>query len=507
MNTPAVQHRPPSSSFSASDHAPDDAMPHVVVVGGGIAGLTAAAHLSGAAGDSGLRARITLLESGKRLGGKLLRGEVGGVPVDLGAEAVFVRRPGAIDLAREVGLGHDLEPPSTMEASLWTREALRPIPRGHMMGIPADLDALAASGVLSADGLIRACWDLQLPRTEVGDDIAVGRYVAARMGREVVDRLVEPLLGGVYAGRADRLSLQATMPQLMAVARDERSLLEGIRRMQPPKPGASATGERTPSPPPFRSIRGGLGRLPLAIARACRSQGADIRTATSVRALRRTDRGWQLTIEDVRGQRQIQADAVVLAVPAPAAATLLTAEAPVAAAELRQVEYADMALVTLVFNRADLSGQLRGSGFLVPPVDGHVIKASTFLSSKWRWPGQYAPDKVVIRTSVGRYGENTTTALDDEELIARSRAELAAATGLTAAPCDTAVTRWAAGLPQYTVGHITRMARVQEHVGKLATLTVCGAAYDGVGITSCIEGAQRAAESIAASLKTPAHRR
>ncbi|MEU7189752.1 protoporphyrinogen oxidase [Streptomyces sp. NPDC045369] len=475
---------------------PEESRPHVVVVGGGIAGLAAAARLSGAAGGSGFAGRVTLLESAGRLGGKLRGGEVGGVPVDLGAEAVFVRQPAVVELARETGLGDELEPPVTTEASLWTRGALRPLPRGHLMGIPTDLDALADSGVLSADGLARAREDRWLPRTEVGDDIAVGRYVAARLGREVVDRLVEPLLGGVYAGQADRISLRAALPQLLPVAREERSLLEGVHRMRTaapaPEPGAAV--------PPFRSVRGGLGRLPLAVARACRSAGVDIRTATAARALRRTEDGWRLTVRNAGGEQRLEADAVVLAVPAPVAARLLADEVPAAAAALRTVEYADMTLVTLVYDQADLPGALPGSGFLVPPVDGRLIKASTFLSSKWAWPGRCAPGTAVVRTSIGRYGEDTALRLDDEELVARSRAELRAATGLAATPRATAVTRWATGLPQYTVGHGARMARVREHVGQLGTLAVCGAAYDGVGITRCVESAQRAAEAITAEL-------
>lgn len=488
MNAPVVRHRSPSA-------APP---PHVVVVGGGIAGLTAAAHLGGAAGAGGVRAHVTLLESQQRLGGKLLCGEVGGVPVDLGAEALFVRRPAAVELARAVGLGPDLEPPSAVRASLWTRGTLRPMPRAQMMGIPADLDDPAVAGVLSARGLTRARRDLWLPRTEVGDDITVGRYVAARMGREVVDRLVEPLLGGVYAGQADRLSLRTTMPRLLAVAREEGSLLRAVRRLQPPVPGDSAAGT---VPPPFRSIRGGLGRLPLAVAGACRSAGVDIRTGTAARAMRRTDCGWRLIVEDDRGERELDADAVVIAVPAPDAARLLAHAAPAAASELRAVAYADMALVTLVFNREDLSVEPRGSGFLVPPVDGRVIKASTFLSNKWRWLEQHAPGKAVVRVSVGRHGENTALARGDGELVAGSCAELAEATGMAAVPADTAVTRWTNGLPQYALGHATRMRRVHEQIRELGTLAVCGAVYDGVGVSSCIEGGQRASGEIEASLR------
>ncbi|WP_030659592.1 protoporphyrinogen oxidase [Streptomyces rimosus] len=497
MNASTTPHLPSSSLPAPSAPAPGETRPHIVVVGGGIAGLTAAARLSGAAGGSGSGARVTLLESAGRLGGKLLCGEVGGVPVDLGAEAVFAKQPSAVELAREVGLGDELEPPVTAEASLWTRGALHPLPRGHIMGIPADLDSLAACGVLSADGLARARQDLALPRTDVGDDIAVGRYVAARLGREVVDRLVEPLLGGVYAGHADRISLRAALPHLLPIVREERSLLEGIRRMRGPAPEAPKPAAAVP---PFRSVRGGLGRLPLAVARACRAAGVDIRTATAARTLRSTGHGWRLTVRDAAGEHRIDADAVVLAVPAPAAARLLADEVPAAAAALRAVEYADMALITMVFTRADLPGELPGSGFLVPPVDGRLIKAATFLSSKWAWPGRSAPDKVVVRTSVGRYGEDTALCLDDAELVARSRAELAEATGVAAVPYDSAVTRWGTGLPQYTVGHVGRMTQVREHLGRLGTLAVCGAAYDGVGITHCVEGAGRAAETVTAAL-------
>ncbi|NBM18130.1 protoporphyrinogen oxidase [Streptomyces sp. GC420] len=483
-----------------NDHAVRHAggtSPHVVVVGGGIAGLAAAARLGGAAGGTGVSARVTLLEAADRLGGKLRLGEVGGIPVDVGAEAVFVQQPAVLDLARHAGLADDLEPPSTAEAAIWTRGALRPLPRGHVMGIPGDLDALADSGVLSAEGLARVGQDLHLPRTEVGDDIAIGRYVAARMGREVVDRLVEPLLGGVYAGHADRISMRAALPRLLTVAGNERSVIEGIRRMRGPQPGGSPDKA---APPPFRSVRGGLGRLPLAVAEACRAAGADLRTGTAVRDLRRAGEAWQLTVEGPEGMRRIEADAVVLAVPAPAAARLLAREAPAAAAELMAVEYADMALVTLVFRRSDLPLEPRGSGFLVPPVDGRTIKASTFLSNKWGWLAESAPDHLVVRTSVGRHGEDTAMILDDEELVARSCAELAEAAGLTAEPYAGAVTRWATGLPQYVVGHGERVARVRGEVAKLRTLAVCGAAYDGVGITACVDSARRAAGDIASHL-------
>ncbi|MDV9191849.1 FAD-dependent oxidoreductase, partial [Streptomyces sp. SR27] len=193
--------------------------------------------------------------------------------------------------------------------------------------------------------------------------------------------------------------------------------------------------------------------------------------------------------------RVLTADGVVLATPAGPAAALLAEHAPAASAELDAVAYASMALVTLAFRRSDMP-DLPGSGFLVPPVDGHTIKASTFSSRKWRWVTDGAPDLFVLRTSVGRHGEEAQVHREDADLVAASLKDLAAATGLAARPVATTVTRWLDGLPQYPVGHLARVARVREAVAALPGLRVAGAAYDGVGIPACIASAHRAADEI-----------
>lgn len=474
-----------SQTRSAAGAAGQAGGAHVVVVGGGIAGLAAAWELVRGG------ARVTLLEASGRLGGKLHADEIAGVPVDLGAESVLARRPEAVALARETGLGGDLEPPAVLGARVWTRGRLRPLPSGHFMGVPGDLRPLAASGLLSAAGLARLPLDHVLPRTDVGTDIAVGRYVAARLGHEVVDRLVEPLLGGVYAGDAYEISLRAAVPQLFAAARDARSLIGAARGLQRK---AAAAG---PAGPVFNGIRGGVGRLPLAVAEACRAAGATIETGAAVRELRRTGaRGWQLALAD----RTLTADAVVLAAPAPAAARLLAAESPAAAAELGTVEYAGMALVTMAFRRRDLPGLPRSSGFLVPPVDGRTIKASTFSSHKWGWLDEAGGDTFVLRTSVGRYGDEAVLTRDDTDLVRLSREDLGEATGLRAAPVAARVTRWEAGLPQYAVGHTDRVRRIREQVGKLPGLAVCGAVFDGVGIPACVGSGRAAAAGVLRTL-------
>ncbi|OSZ56389.1 protoporphyrinogen oxidase [Streptomyces pharetrae CZA14] len=455
----------------------------VVVIGAGIAGLAAAHRLL----ERG--ARVTVLEASGRVGGKLLPGEIAGVRVDLGAESLLARRPEAVGLAREVGLADRLQPPATATAALWTRGALRPMPKGHVMGVPGTADAL--TGVLSEEGLRRVERDAELPRTEVGDDVAVGEYVAARLGREVVDRLVEPLLGGVYAGDAYRISLRSAVPQLFQAARTHDSLTEAVRGIQARAAANPQTG------PVFTGIAGGIGTLPLAVADSVRARGAEILTRTAATELRRADDGgWRITA----GDRTLHADAVVVAVPAPAAAALLRAEVPAAAAELTAVEYASMALITLAYRRCDVRLPV-GSGFLVPPVDGRTIKASTFASQKWGWIAEQDPETVVLRTSVGRHGETEILGRDDTDLVAVSRHDLAAATGLGATPVATRVTRWDDGLPQYPVGHHARVARIRDHVGKLPGLAVCGALYDGVGVPACVASAYAAVDQLGGDLR------
>ncbi|MEV1023772.1 protoporphyrinogen oxidase [Streptomyces sp. NPDC050264] len=483
----------------------------VLVIGGGIAGL-AAAHrlLDDSSADDPVE--VTVLEASPRLGGKLRAGEIAGARVDLGAESMLARRPEAVGLAREVGLADRLQPPSTATASIWTRDTLRPMPKGHVMGVPGSAEALA--GVLSEEGLRRIEQDADLPPAELGDDVAVGEYVAARLGREVVDRLVEPLLGGVYAGDAYRISMRSAVPNLFEEARRHPSLTAAVRAIQ------ARTAENPQTGPVFMGIEGGVGTLPDAVADDVRKKGAEILTGVRVTSLRahgssvdqRLRRGTRPATKGERGTtrrglrwrvvteqgRTFEADQVIIALPAPAAASLLRTASPMASQELRGIEYASMALTTMAFRRSETRFP-EGSGFLVPPVDGHTIKAATFASQKWGWIGAENPDLFVVRTSVGRYGDEKDLDRDDADLVAASRHDLRAATGLTAAPVAAHVTRWQDGLPQYPVGHAARVARVRAHIGQLQGLAVCGAAYDGVGIPACIAGAYAAVDELRGS--------
>ena len=468
---------------------------HLVVVGGGIAGLAAAASLKGQAPDS----QVTLLEAAATVGGKLALAEVAGITIDVGAEAMLNRRPEATDLARSVGLADLLVHPATASASLWSRGQMYPMPR-TLMGVPTDARALAESGIVSKAGLARAALDAVLPATRLdGRDVSIGWLVEERFGREVVDRLVEPLLGGVYAGHAREISARAAVPQVVALLDRDRSMLRS----------AAAATSATSDVPVFAGIVGGVGRLPAAVAA---SADIDVRTNATVRDLaRRSGGGWNLVVGSTHDPEILQADAVVLATPARPTARLLSDVVPDAAMELARIEYASMAIVAMAFRRRDLPATT-GSGFLVPPVDDRAIKAATYSFAKWDWVAEagrgagHDDDLLVLRCSIGRHREEKVLQGDDDELVQLVLEDLSAAVGLSVRPVDALVQRWGGALPQYAVGHLDRVEKVRSAVARHTGLAVCGAAYDGLGIPACIASADRAVREVLDALRPQAER-
>ncbi|MCU0301857.1 MAG: protoporphyrinogen oxidase [Candidatus Nanopelagicales bacterium] len=489
----------PSGDPGAAAGLPGDAPEpgagaHVVVVGGGITGLAAAWYLI----RSHPHLNVTVLEATPTLGGKLAVSDVAGIAVDEGAESFVASRPEALQLAREVGLETELVAPTAFHASVYSRGRVRAMPRGQFMGVPTDLRALAASELISMPGLMRVPLDRTLPATELAEDVSVGDLVAARVGREVVDRMVEPLLGGVYAGRADELSMAATMPALFREMRHERSLLTATRRIA--GGGMQAAGARRGIP--FRGIVGGVGRVPGAMAAALVGSGVQIRTRTTARALRRVTGGWEVELGPAPSPEMVRADAVVVATPAAPAARLIADVAPAAAMELSEIETASVALITLAFRSVDLQAPLAGSGLLVPPVEGRMVKAVTYLDQKWGWLGEAAQREGVrlLRLSLGRHGEPEVLQRSDEELVALARLDLALLLGIRGIPVDTRVSRWGGALPQYAVGHRRRVERITLGLRDVPTLALAGATYEGVGVAACVATAYEAASRVARGL-------
>jgi protoporphyrinogen/coproporphyrinogen III oxidase len=464
---------------------------HVVVVGAGIAGLAAAEALH--RGDPTLQ--LTVLEASGRVGGKLAVGELAGVAMDTGAESLLARRPEALDLARAVGLGAAVVSPTTSAAGLWTGGRLQPLPRRTVLGVPTDAGCPRLRRVLGPTTRARLRLDagrgrLAAERGLLGptDDVAIGGLVKRRLGAEVVDRLVEPLLGGVYAGDARRLSLAMTAPGLLEQLRRQASLVAAAR---------ATLASPTAAAPVFAGLQGGVGRLAPAVAGA---SGAQVGLRSTVRALERTARGWRLVCGPVPDPLVVDADGVVLAVPAAPAARLLAPHAPAAAARLGAVDYASVALVTLALPEVRLRRPLRGSGVLVPPAEHRVVKAVTYSSAKWAWLARSARPHglAVLRASVGRHGETHALQRDDADLVHTVRDDLADLLGLDADPVASLVTRWGGALPQYAPGHLDLVDEVRRSVARLPGLAVCGAAYDGVGVPACIASGQAAAKQLLA---------
>lgn len=317
------------------------------------------------------------------------------------------------------------------------------------------------------------------------EDVAVGALVRQRFGDAVVDRLVDPLLGGVYAGRADLLSLAVTVPALAAAARRESTLSRAVQ-------GALATRGPAAAGPAFGAPEGGMGRLVDALVEAL-SPGVSLLTGTTVRELVRTATGWRLVTGPTTEPVAVEVDAVVLAVPARPAARLLAGAVPAAAAEVGVLDYASVGLVGLALPALDLP---KLSGLLVPATEGRLVKAMTNFTTKW---GRDGEPVTLLRASVGRYRDEESLQREDGELARAVHAELGLLLGTDLPePLEFRVTRWGGGLPQYAPGHLDRVARARAAAPP--TLALAGAGYDGVGIPACVASGEAAAERIVGAL-------
>ena len=403
---------------------------------------------------------------------------------------MLARRPEALDLFAEAGLAADVVHPRPVPAAIWSRGALRPLPPRTLMGVPSD--PATTVGVLTADEAARAGAERLVP--PLPGDVSVGDFVAQRLGDAVVDRLVEPLLAGVYAGHARELSLQAAVPSLWPAARTGTSVTAAARAL------STAAG----SGPVFAGFPGGLGAAVTRLSALLVDRGVDLRTGTTVRELARIPTGWRLVTGPTTDPQTVEADGVVLAVPGAPTARLLRPHTPSAAALLADIEYASVAIVTLAVPRS-AAALLEGSGFLVPPVEGLTVKAATFSASKWEWVDTLSSQTVLLRASVGRARETAVLQRDDAELVAIAVADLRAVLGPgLPAPVDTHVQRWGGGLPQYAVGHLDRVATVLEAIGTLPALGLAGAAYQGVGIPACVASGRTAARDVAGQVRARA---
>jgi protoporphyrinogen/coproporphyrinogen III oxidase len=471
---------------------PEVAPRHVVVVGGGISGLSAAWELTGGTTPLAGAPAVTVLEASPHLGGPLQSEDIGGRMVDLGPDGFLGRRTEAVDLCGEVGIADGLVPIAARGASVWARGRLRALPEGHALGIPTRFWPTARSGIVGFRGTLGLARDAVLPRPDVRGPIgdrAIGPLVARKLGQRVVDMLVDPLIGGIHAGSVDDMSTAATFPPLLAAAQRRGGLMRALRAEVPaPDPDG---------PPLFWSLDGGMASLVDALATGLRSRGADIRVSSPADRLERSSSGGWLVAS---AGTLVEADAVLLATPAPATAALLRPHDDEVAGLLDAIDYASVVLVTFRVGADDIPSTLHGTGFLVPRRSAHkgrepwAVTACTYLDRKWQHLEHGG--EVLLRASLGRIDDTRAAGWTDEEIAARSWEELHALLGVGGQPAAARVTRFVNAFPQYRVHHLLRTAGVESALARLGGVAVAGAAYRGVGIPACIASGRSAARAL-----------
>ena len=441
----------------------------VVVVGGGVSGLATAYRLL----RDDPAPEVTVLEASGSAGGKLTTTRVGDLELETGPDAFVARKPWAVDLCRALGL--ELVEPRARDAFVWTERGLSPLPRSAL-GIPCEVDDLIRWPGISRRGRARALADLvRRPRPPEGDE-SIGSLVRRRMGDEVAERLTAPLLGGLFAGDLDRLSVRAAFPELARWERDFESLIRGAK---------AATRAAADAGPIFQRPRDGVDRLPAALLDAIGPER--VRTRTRATSIERSDRGHAV----LAGGAAFEADAVVLATPAFASADLVTSVAPDAAGALAEIPYASTAVVPLVYAEGTADALPEATGFVVP--SGRApMTAATFLSRKW--PNPAYGDRAVVRCFVGAVGFEDVLESPDGDIVDALARHLSALLPLPERPEDSAVVRWPRSMPQFEVGHLERVRAIDEALPP--GIFVAGNAYLGVGVADAVRSAGEAARLV-----------
>ena len=471
---------------------------HIIVIGGGITGLAAAYRLTELSRTGSLDLRVTLLEASGRLGGVIATEHTGNLLLELGPDSYITDKPAALHLCERLGLADRLiAPRQAAGLKLYTvhRGALEPLPEGFLLMAPTRVGSVLRSPLFSWGGKLRMAMEPLIPRRSNDGDESLASFVRRRLGREVLERVAQPLIGGIYASDPEALSLAATMPRFPEMERNHGSVILGSRRAQ--KRRAQATDETGARWSLFVSIDGGMEVLVRRIEEAL-GPGV-VRLGETVRALswNPEDRRWRVDTGRAGSDQssgRLEADAVICTLPADAAAAAVTTLDPELAAELRSVPFSSTATVNLAYRRSDIAHPLDGYGFVVPHVEGRKIMACTFSSVKYA--GRAPEDVALLRCFAGGALQADLLDQPDEALEAQVREDLEALLGISGIPTLCRTTRYADGLPQYNVGHLDRVERIETRLRRSPTLALAGKSYRGVGIADCIAGGETAAETL-----------
>ncbi len=457
-------------------------MSSVIIIGGGISGLAAAYRLH----QLDPARPFTLIEQADQLGGKVITEQIDDLVVESAPDSFLARKPRGVGLCEELGLADQLygrRPEHADQTQVRFDGEFYPLPSGLSGMIPTDMAALANNPLISAAGQERLAQEATIPPAPPNGDESVAAFVSRRLGREVYEKLVEPLMSGIYAGDGEQLSLAATFPQLRQLELKHGSLLKGLD-------AASAQAPTAQAYPPFVSLAGGMGRLVEAIVATLPATA--LRTGTTVTTVaRQADGRYTVTL----GNGEIlAADALIVATPAFATATLLATVDPALAAAHAAIPYASSAIVTLAYRKSDLSRVPVGYGYVVPSIAGSEVLAATWSSNKWA--GRAPEDVLLCRVYIGHFGGRDVTKLPDDELIALAHAELRGSFEVDGEPLLERVYRWPLSMPQYNLGHVERLGTISARLPHNPGLFLAGAAYRGVGIPDCIREGESAAVGV-----------
>jgi oxygen-dependent protoporphyrinogen oxidase len=507
---------------------------HVVIIGGGITGLAAAHRVLERAREARAQVQLTLLETGSRLGGIVRTRTRDGFLLECGPDSFISEKPAALELARRLGLESNLiETNETLRRSFIVRQGrLLPVPDGFHLLAPARLRSFFKSDIFSWSGKARIALDLVLPRARnngsmAADDESLAQFVRRRLGHEALERMAQPMVGGIYTADPEQLSLRATMPRFLEMEREHRSLILALRQQSRSPtvregPPTSCSGSKTEAPGTSEGTSGARYSLFLSFDRGMqlltdklaerilnfnsesykgdRSAQTSIRLNTAVKSLTLersegdSDKlGW--TIETNQSE-PIFADAVCLALPAYVSASLLRGVDAQLASELTDIPYASSATINLAYQREDIPHPLDGFGFVVPFIEKRTLMACTFSSVKFA--GRAPQGQALLRGFVGGALQPEILKLSETELLTAIRADLRDLLGIKREPLFADVTKWDHSMPQYHVGHLDRVARIEERLASLPNLALAGNAYSGLGIPDCIRSGEAAGDSLAA---------
>lgn len=474
----------------------------VAIVGGGISGLATAFSLQEQAAAQGVPIRCIVLEAGSSWGGKIVTHRIGDLVTEAGPDSFLSQKPAGLELCAKLGLTDQLVNTNETgkKAFVLYGGRLHELPEGLVTFVPKQLGPFLRSGLLSWGGLARMGLDAVLPRGPAQGDESLASFFRRRFGAQAFDRVLEPLMAGIYAGDAEQMSLKATFPRFHELEQQYGSIIRGMMAAKKKMVPSSSHGPRRTM---FVSLRNGLGDLVSALTARLTQESVDLRLGCRVEALRVRSHQpgrWMYDLIMHDGSA-LSCESLVVAAPAYVAAGLLRPLTPIAGGLLEMIPYASTATIAMAFPAALVAGAVEGFGFIVPRQEGRDLIAATWTSLKW--PHRAPAGQVLIRCYVGGVGREAILQREDAQLVARVRAELSSICGITAEPAYVEVNRWWKAMPQYTLGHLDRLTQLDAALSRYGGLVVTGAGYRGVGIPDCIRDGAFAAERVLRYLSQP----